>query len=153
MDKFNLDLAVEIVEGSIHDLGDLKLIIRIWTSTFNPSVDSAKAVVIYRNADYVLTVEELRIGIGNLMELIDLLQALNLPEREPSLKGRAGNITGWQEISVLLTLNNLTRAFKVRLQYNGFEGESAHNFRDLLKYLFQVAGLNEQKFSCAGLWN
>ena len=71
---------------------------------------------------------------------------LDFPASEPEIISKSGNITGWQELTFSVMLNNCSRSLKVNLQYNGFEGNNANSFRSLLKYIFEIADIPEAEF-------
>ncbi|MEW6737470.1 MAG: hypothetical protein AB1489_39680, partial [Acidobacteriota bacterium] len=143
---YSLDLSLEICAGSIHNLGDIIFLCRLRASTYLPNSDKAKLMILYRDRDYSLLVKEDLLEIDRVNILIDLIEQMELLDKKLDIESKEANITGWQQLSLLVKINERASKYELILQYGGFGGKDAEILRAVLKYLFQLCCIDMQPY-------
>src|SRR5207237_414204 len=145
LDRYNLEVTLELTHGALHNLGDLLLLYRIWASTFLPTGEPANAIIVLRERDWRLSAREVRLTHDDADLLVKTLQTLGRPDHSRRVEAAAGNPTGWQQLSLSASLNGTEWAFRLDLQYGGAMGEDAQAPRGLVIHLLRAAGLAEEE--------
>ena len=147
MERFALDLALEVVEGSIHNLGDLTLWCQLRANTHNPLQPRPKLLALWRTSEHWSppTVSEPAIGNEQVADLINHLQALNWPGRELQVSAAETSLAGVQAVRFWVCFNGREGELRLALQYGGWSGADAEGLRNVLRALVALGGLPSQE--------
>jgi hypothetical protein len=147
MDRFALDLTLEVVEGSTHNLGDLTLWCRLRANTYNPLQPRPQLDALVRTNEQwsPMTVHAPGIGNEQVWLLVGHLIVLRWPGRELDVSAVETSLAGAQELRLRAQLNGKDGELRLTLQYGGLQGPDAEDLRKLLRVLVNTAGLPSQE--------
>lgn len=141
-----LEITVEVVQGSIHNLGDLTLWCRISACDFNPFHPLPKVISVSRtNKDWAPKVQETNPEPGLILELLELLGSMGWPGRPLNISVNRSELAGWQQVRVMIRLNGRKSSENFVLEYAGFSGPDAQNLRDFFRLVEGLAKLPDQR--------
>ena len=82
--------------------------------------------------------------------IVELLQALGLPERSPDVEGVVDTSDGWSHISFHTNIDGRPSHLDIWMHSSGFDGDDASRLRSLFRLLFDLAGYQEYDLSAYG---
>lgn len=140
-----LEITVEVVQGSIHNLGDLTLWCRISACDFNPFHPLPKVISVSRtNKDWAPKVQETNPEPGMILELLELLGSMGWPGRPLNISVNRSEFAGWQQVRVMIQLNGQKASETFGLEYAGFSGPDAHKLRQFFQLIASMGEIPAQ---------
>ena len=152
MDQFALELSLEVVEGSTHNLGDLTLWCQLRANTYNPLQPRPQMVALWRTHENWSppAVSEPEIRNEQVSYLIKHLQTLAWPGRELQLSAVEAPLAGVQAVRLWIRLDGREGELRLELQYGGLAGADAEGVRNVLRALVELGGLPSQEHWIVG---
>ena len=143
--SYNLEMTVEVVQGSTHNLGDLTLWCRLSACGFNPLHPLPKLISVTRtNQEWTPKVRETNPEPGKIIELLELLEGMGWPGRPLNISVNRSALAGWQQVGVTIRLNGRKASETFILEYAGFSGPDAHNLRNFFRLVEGMGNLPDQ---------
>lgn len=140
MNGFTLDLDLEVLQGSVHGLGQVTLWIRLRADTRNPTSPRPELLICERHGAH-WSPPELREAQVKNQDLLPLVEALRAFQHiaVPEIRPVATHMAGWQEIHLTARLDGQPIEFQTVLQYGGIEGGDAETLRHIWHLLTTLA--------------
>jgi hypothetical protein len=82
--------------------------------------------------------------------IVELLQALGMPDQSPEVEGVVDTSDGWSHISLHTGIDGRHSQLAVSMHSSGFEGRDAARLRHLFRLLFDLAGYQGYDLSAYG---
>lgn len=154
MNQFALDLSLEVIEGSTHDLGTVTLWCRLRANTFNPTRLRPQLTYLWRTQSdgNAVMCDEPVISNAQLAPLVSQLTALEWPGRELRVKATDTPLAGVQEVRLWATLNGQESEARLVLRYGGWNGPDADALRKFCGIVTGFGGLPSQEHWVNGTW-
>jgi hypothetical protein len=80
------------------------------------------------------------LSIEQSLKIIELLNALGLPDRTPDVEGVVDTSDSWSHISFETRIERQHTNLEIMMHSSGFEGNDAARLNKLFLYLFNLAG-------------
>ena len=151
---YALDLSLEVLEGSSHNLGDLTLWLRIMANTFNPMRPGPKVVGLYRtgkNWSPPLLIDSCPEKV-QVDRVVESLRAMQWPGRDLDVVATKSPVSGWQGVELRARLDGVSGEVVLGLQYAGLEGVDAGPLTGLYQAILDCAGVTDQPAWLRGTW-
>jgi hypothetical protein len=155
MEPYALDLSLEVVQSSTHNLGDLTLWCRLRANTYNPMRPRPNLVTVYRRPESwspPICIEP-HVDPNQIDALVAQLRAMNWPGRSLQLGAVETPLTGTQELRLRVELDGLQSDLRLTLFYGGMTGPDAGALTAVLRSTAALAGLPNQDAWLLGTWS